>query len=358
MSINMTPQVNALFNAPFPYEVLLECTSACNYRCVHCYLGDDFRNSILTYQDIENIISQLHSLGTLHIKLTGGEPLTHPQLREILKLIKENGMRITLYTNASLINEDNILWIDQYVDEYKVSIYGASEGTYEKVAKSKGVYKKFIHGVALLVNTKKPILGSIILLKDNYHELKDMYLFCKENGISATAGMRICPERNGCESNCEHAINDEQFYDAILFALQKTDIADTKQESVPSKEQLTNEILNSHPCGAGVFSIAIRSDGEVLPCIQLDIPYGNIRKGTLHDFYYKNETAIALRNMRISDFRSCRECEDLVNCSICLSRLYTDKKTLIPVGETIICNDTQIIKRAIKSLTEWALPKE
>ncbi|MDR2727304.1 MAG: radical SAM protein, partial [Deltaproteobacteria bacterium] len=59
--------------------VRISITDRCNFRCAHCmpYEGLPFipHTKILSYEDIFFLVGILASLGIVHYKITGGEPL-------------------------------------------------------------------------------------------------------------------------------------------------------------------------------------------------------------------------------------------------------------------------------------------
>lgn len=55
-----------------PASVTIELGTACNLRCMHCYIPNH-GHSELSIETIEQIFHQLRELGTFELVLTGGE---------------------------------------------------------------------------------------------------------------------------------------------------------------------------------------------------------------------------------------------------------------------------------------------
>src|SRR5215217_2962026 len=85
-----------------PLYVQIELTWRCNWRCVHCY-QDRHDLQILTTDQVKALIKELHDNGTMHIVITGGEPLLRKDIFEILEYIRSNDIIITLYSNGQVI---------------------------------------------------------------------------------------------------------------------------------------------------------------------------------------------------------------------------------------------------------------
>ncbi|MBM3292543.1 radical SAM protein, partial [Candidatus Bathyarchaeota archaeon] len=85
-------------------NVMIEITDACNLNCRVCYKkkGDSFKSLSSIKLDIEAAI-KLRKLHT--VTISGGEPTLHPELYQIVKMIKSYGFHVFLLTNGVLIDE-------------------------------------------------------------------------------------------------------------------------------------------------------------------------------------------------------------------------------------------------------------
>ena len=82
-------------------------THRCNLRCKHCY-QDDY-SSFETRADMERVLDQFTELLRTYnrkgqLNITGGEPLTHPDLFWLLKQAKERNISTGVLTNGTLIS--------------------------------------------------------------------------------------------------------------------------------------------------------------------------------------------------------------------------------------------------------------
>ncbi len=95
--------------APFSYplyELYFYLTDTCNLRCRHCwieprYLSAGNARSAVDRGLFTSILDQAEPLGTEAVKLTGGEPLLHPQINELLSIIRERRLRLSIETNGT-----------------------------------------------------------------------------------------------------------------------------------------------------------------------------------------------------------------------------------------------------------------
>src|SRR5215472_4703371 len=71
----------------------------CNLACTYCNEFDDVSKPV-PLQEMLSRIDHLGRLGTTLIVISGGEPLLHPSLDDIIRRIRHNGMIAAMITNG------------------------------------------------------------------------------------------------------------------------------------------------------------------------------------------------------------------------------------------------------------------
>src|ERR1700681_749716 len=79
----------------------------CNLACEYCNEYDDFSKPVPT-ETMFARVDKLAELGTSVITISGGEPLLHPELDEIIRRIRKRGMIAGLITNGYLLVAERI----------------------------------------------------------------------------------------------------------------------------------------------------------------------------------------------------------------------------------------------------------
>jgi MoaA/NifB/PqqE/SkfB family radical SAM enzyme len=79
----------------------------CKLSCTYCNEFDDHSAPVPTPEMLRRI-DLLAQLGTTIITISGGEPLLHPELDEIIRHIRQNGVIATLITNGYLLTAERI----------------------------------------------------------------------------------------------------------------------------------------------------------------------------------------------------------------------------------------------------------
>src|SRR5712692_10473280 len=79
----------------------------CNLACTYCNEFDDFSNPVPA-EEMFRRIDKLGALGTSVVTISGGEPLLHPELDDVIRRIRANGMIAGLITNGYLLTAERI----------------------------------------------------------------------------------------------------------------------------------------------------------------------------------------------------------------------------------------------------------
>jgi MoaA/NifB/PqqE/SkfB family radical SAM enzyme len=79
----------------------------CNLACTYCNEFDDFSKPV-PLEEMYRRIDKLGALGTAVVTISGGEPLMHPELDDVIRRIRANGMIAGLITNGYLLVAERI----------------------------------------------------------------------------------------------------------------------------------------------------------------------------------------------------------------------------------------------------------
>lgn len=98
------------------YKINLHILEACNFRCLHCFSKFGTKK-LLPVTDWMKIVDNCIAGADVHeFNIAGGEPMLYPGLIELVKYIRNKGVKISLITNGSLMDES---WIKNYAGLYE-----------------------------------------------------------------------------------------------------------------------------------------------------------------------------------------------------------------------------------------------
>jgi MoaA/NifB/PqqE/SkfB family radical SAM enzyme len=94
----------------------------CNLSCSYCNEFDDFSKPV-ALDEMKRRIDKLSELGTAIGTISGGEPLLHPELDDIIRHLRRRGMIAGLITNGYLLTPERIERLNQAgLDHLQISI--------------------------------------------------------------------------------------------------------------------------------------------------------------------------------------------------------------------------------------------
>lgn len=172
-----------------PVSATFELTPLCNFNCPMCYVhrqkDEETVSQMMTAEQWLDLARQAKELGTLRLTLTGGEIFTYPEFWELYSELNKMGFLISLLSNGYLIDEKVKENFKKYgmPHSMKLSLYGASNETYEKMCGVKNGLDRFSKAVDILKDLKIPFEVTSTIIKDNFDDLEAMYIFAKEKNF-------------------------------------------------------------------------------------------------------------------------------------------------------------------------------
>jgi MoaA/NifB/PqqE/SkfB family radical SAM enzyme len=113
---------HALAHTGHPVLVQIVPARFCNLSCGYCNEYDKVSEPV-PLEEMYRRIDKLGELGTAMIGLSGGEPLTHPQLDDIIRRIRRTGAIAGMITNGYLLNVERIERLNRAgLDHLQISI--------------------------------------------------------------------------------------------------------------------------------------------------------------------------------------------------------------------------------------------
>ena len=163
-------------------EFRISIISSCNMRCVYCHNEGNKKLSMLSIDDIKKIIDSAYDLGMKSVRLTGGEPLIHPQILEICKMLSEEyGLKVGINTNCieieKILNLIENGWIDRVI--VGLDFYDKSVSKQSPIGKSS---KEILENILKIKNKGCDVSISNVYNGD-YNNIYNLVNWCQQNNI-------------------------------------------------------------------------------------------------------------------------------------------------------------------------------
>ncbi len=232
----------------------------CNLSCAYCSEYDSISKPAPIGEMLRRI-DKLAALGTTAITISGGEPLLHPDLDQIIRRIRSHGMLATLITNGYLLTIERIKKLNRAgLDYLQISIDNVLPDDVSK--KSLKVLDKKLQYLAhhadfnLTVNS---VLGSSI------HKPEDALTVTRRAlGLGFTSTVGIIHDHNGQLQPLNH--EQKKVYDEILTLPKKSLFNFSYYNQF--QQNLVRGLPNDWHCRAGSRYLYICEDGLVHYCSQ------------------------------------------------------------------------------------------
>jgi len=290
-----------------PIKAQWDITFACNFRCSFCLTSSGKRTpDELSTDESFALIDKLHDAGVLFLTVMGGELFSRKDIIPILSYAIKKGMLLSFSTNASLIDEKIVDFLQasrsafQYI---QVSLYGDDERTYERITGSAKNFCRALKGLSLLSDRQLKVSVLIVVTKGNATRIPAYYEVAKQYPIES---FRIVPKvplgRASNDGVYEHR-GAPAIWVPMIHTLRK--LRETVKEDDPpigvQARSFFGEYLQkligfetfSQKCTAATIQIYVDPCGRAAPC-----PFMQSAPGYLKEKY----SHIQMENLRDKPF--------------------------------------------------------
>jgi SynChlorMet cassette radical SAM/SPASM protein ScmF len=314
-------------------------TKGCNLACQHCWLSPTFQRNgstggHLDYDLLALAIDEGSPLGLNHVKLTGGEPLLHPDFVRIVDLLKEKGQSLTIETNGTLLTRPLARYLkdNSTLNSISVSVDGAEPETHDAFRGVEGCFDQACQGIRYLVEVGYTPQVIMSLHAGNVGEIEALVRLAEELGAGSVKFNLIQPVGRGKLMAKRGQVLDTP----RLIELGRWVEGDLQKRSSISlhyswpmaffglKRLLT---FNGYSCS--IFSIlGILSSGHMAMCgIGVQVPelcYGLLGQDRVADVWASHPTLLDLRRHLPTDLEGiCGGCIFRDRClGMCVAESY------------------------------------
>jgi MoaA/NifB/PqqE/SkfB family radical SAM enzyme len=297
-----------------PITGSVDLTHRCNLRCLHCYIRDDRANHAdeLDASRWKSLIDEFTSFGCLYLLITGGEALIRKDFADIYAHARASGLIVTIFTNGTLINQDIIeLFKDLPPHGVEITLYGATEQTYEKITGIHGAYGKLLKRIDMLLDNQIDVKLKTVVMTHNHHEYDEMENMAKQRGLKFRLDGAIFPRFDGDRTPLNLRIAPEEivqmeFSNAERFKTWRNFY--NRMKDVPKSDKL-------YICGAGLTNFHIDPYGVLKPCMMVNSVAYPLKPGRFIDGWHDITNRMTMKKCSQKNF--CNRCEKQVLCEFC-----------------------------------------
>jgi MoaA/NifB/PqqE/SkfB family radical SAM enzyme len=309
--------------------VVISPHNQCNCRCVMCDIWRIREPKEITPADLERQLASFRGLGVRWLVFTGGEPQMNGQLSLLAKMLRAEGIRVTMLT-AGLLLEFHAESIAATIDDVIVSLDGPP-AVHDHIRRVPHAFARMAAGVAALRKFRPEIAvrARCTVQKANHRGLCAVVQSAKETGLNSisflaadlTSDAFNRPQRWLPERQDRVALNVEEVeeLDAEVERLIREHQRDLDTGFVvESASKLRRIVLHFRAhlgqaqhvaprCNAPWVSAVVDASGDVRPCF-FHPSLGNIHDHTLHEIVNSPEALKFRANLDVATNPICRRC--------------------------------------------------
>ena len=305
---------------PLLKYLYFELTSQCNLYCRHCGSGctdtnTDFLEMGIISATLKSVAKKYGPSGIM-ICLTGGEPMLHYGVYDVISCSHKLGFPVGMTTNGTLINRIAAMQLAQAgLDTVAVSLDGM-EATHDTFRNVRGSFFKAINGIYHLKSAGIEPQIITVVHKGNFHQLQEMYIMLQKMNIYSWRLVNIEPIGRAAMQP-DQLLSADELKDLFEFIRNKRfDRSNTMEVTYGCSHFATfeyeKEIRDYYfQCGAGTFVASIMANGDIGACLDIerrsDLIQGNMYRDNFLDIWEKGFASF--RKDRTMNSKSCRKCE-------------------------------------------------
>ena len=316
--------------------VCLNIIHGCNLRCKYCFADEGEYNGHKGVMSVETakkaidyVVKRSGPRRNIEIDLFGGEPtMIMDTIKEIIAYARENekawkkNIRFTMTTNATLLNEDMMDFMDKEMGNIILSLDGRKEVNDNVRIKvdGSGSYDDILPNIKRMIEKRDKskhyyVRGTFTGANTDFYE--DVKAMVNGGFREISIEPVVLEKGHFLELKEEHLPEIFENYDKLY-----NEMARRKKEGDEFNFYHFNIDLNGGPCvykrisgcGAGFEYVAITPQGEVYPCHQF-VGKEEFKLGSIYDDTYDAELGKKFKKAHIYNKPKCRECWARFYCS-------------------------------------------
>ncbi|MPQ43033.1 thioether cross-link-forming SCIFF peptide maturase [Clostridium tarantellae] len=310
----------------------------CNLKCKYCFADEgEYKgcrkpmSAETGKKAIDFVLKNSGNIKNIEVDLFGGEPLmVFNTIKEIIDYAREaekqyegKTVRFTMTTNATLLNDEIMDYIDKNMGNIILSIDGRKEVNDSVRVRfdGSGSYDRILPNIKKMVERRdesKQYYARGTFTRNNTDFFEDVMALANEGFNEISIEPVVLPDSHELSLRKEDLPTIFEQYDKLYAEM----VRRAKENDNPFKFYHFNIDLNGGPCiykriagcGAGHEYVAITPDEEIYPCHQF-VGNTDFLLGTLDEGIKAKEVSKTFKKAHIYNKPICKECWARFYCS-------------------------------------------
>jgi molybdenum cofactor biosynthesis enzyme MoaA len=166
---------------PFYYHVHLN--MPCNQKCIMCVPNGNHARDVLSFVDFMSFFDQITPYAE-HITLIGGEPLMYESINEVLDVLSQHQIAVSINTNATMLDDRISPRLVRLHELYlKCSIDAVTDSTYRRI-RGRDQFARVTANLSRFAELSRTLpnihmIPVYVVMRENLHEVVPFIEFAK-----------------------------------------------------------------------------------------------------------------------------------------------------------------------------------
>jgi PqqA peptide cyclase len=297
-----------------PLALIAELTHRCPLHCAYCSnpLELQARSSELSTEAWTRVFREAVALGVLQADFTGGEPLTRPDILELVGAARAAGLYVNLITSGLPLDETRLsALVEVGLDHFQLSFQGAHEEVAQEISGTKAHPQK-LKVLEWLKQHRLAVTLNFVIHRRNIHQLAEMLALAESSSATRVEFANVQYYGWAFANRDSLLPTREQLTQSI-------DFLKTAQKRLEGKIRIEYVVPDYYgrypkPCmgGWGRKLMLITPNGDALPChaarVIPGLSFENVKSRGLREIW---ESSDAFQKFRGESWMQepCRTCD-------------------------------------------------
>lgn len=350
-------EVDATTPPPRPWLTTLEIivTSRCNERCLHCYIPNGEKDAavVLDKETVKEALRQFRELNGMKVVFSGGEPLLHPDIWELMSYCRELDLMVLINSNLLTLTAAQARKLKELrVFNVQVSLYSTLPAVHDGITQRKGSHERTHRSIELLILENVPALISCPVMQQNHREVAALKRQADLWGLDCYFDYIMMARHDGNADNLATCLTPEETKAVVRCVVQGNPLFMEAIRSAATEEELLQKHFARrwHACQIMSNRLGLDADGTLYPCPGWNgLSLGNIRETSLREVWTTSSLTQELRATDPHRFERCQTCQLHNFCDMCPVYNFNENGAVDKVC-TRFCTAARLLREVVLEL--------
>ena len=317
-----------------PEIIMFIPTFKCNYKCRYCYAPRHQHNRMLSLDKINGMLTQMNEWHIPSIFFSGGDPLCHPHINDILQLCVDYGIKPMLPTKSIITNKQIDFLLQMKINEIQISIDIDEDMLCRMLLGTNSNYiSSQLYQIEYLIKQGIQVYTNSVLTSYTIRHVPALVQRLHSLGVQRMSFSQYSRSRYCHQDDLFCDPNDYEWLDREIKILHDTYPAlnisykNMKDPTFMSLQEKEMYFQNRPNCTAGKMGMVVLPDGQITICETLyynqSLIIGDLRTSSIKEVWNaERRQVIVLQSPKYLSAGVCTSCPEIEYCYVVKGKCY------------------------------------